>query len=75
MYFEQGIQVLHNYRVQTGDAATGPPISILVFYLIILFLEISKQEIHRFPQLLALNGEYPFSPLLEDVKDGGLLLL
>ena len=34
IYFEQGI--LHDHRVQTGDAATlGPPISILVFYLVI----------------------------------------
>jgi hypothetical protein len=35
-YFRQSIQILHNHRVQTGDAATpGPPISILVFYLVI----------------------------------------
>ena len=36
MYFEQGIQLLHNHMVQTGNAATlDPPISVLVFYLII----------------------------------------
>ena len=36
MYFKQGIQLLHNHRVQTGNAVTlDPPISVLVFYLII----------------------------------------
>ena len=35
MYFKQGIQLLHNHRVQTGNGATGPPISILVLNPII----------------------------------------
>jgi len=35
VYFEQGIQLLHNHRVQTGSGATGPSISVLILHLII----------------------------------------